>query len=87
MASAMARWLSSVLNSPKAIEVNIQVVRAFVFLRQYALSHKDLTDKLNALEGQFNQQFNDVYEAIHYLMDKDQQEIAQKERNRIGFLV
>jgi len=38
--------LSSVLNSPKAIEVNIQIIRAFVFIRQYALSHKDLTDKL-----------------------------------------
>jgi len=42
--------LSPVLNSDKAIEVNISIVRAFVFIRQYALSHKDLTDKLKKLE-------------------------------------
>ena len=36
--------LASILNSPKAIEVNISIVRAFVFIRQYALSHKDLTE-------------------------------------------
>lgn len=43
--------LASVLNSPKAIEVNIQIVIAFVFLRQYNLSHKDLSEKLEKLEG------------------------------------
>lgn len=42
--------LSSVLKSQKAIEVNIAIIRAFVFLRQYALSHGDLTDKLHELE-------------------------------------
>ena len=45
--------LASILNSQKAIEVNISIVRAFVFIRQYALSHKDLTNqrcKLNLLE-------------------------------------
>jgi len=36
--------LSSVLNSDKAIEMNIAIMRAFVFIRQYALTHKDLTD-------------------------------------------
>ena len=36
--------LASILNSPKAIEVNISIVRAFVFIRQYALSHKDLKE-------------------------------------------
>lgn len=39
--------LSSVLKSEKAIEVNIAIIRAFVFIRQYALTHKDLTKKLN----------------------------------------
>jgi len=42
--------LSSVLRSKKAIEVNIAIMRAFVFIRQYALTHKDLTDKLKELE-------------------------------------
>lgn len=79
--------LSSVLNSPKAIEVNIQIIRAFVFLRKYALSHKDLTAQLEKLEGKYNKQFKDVYEAINYLMQKDDQEINQKKRKKIGFKI
>lgn len=77
--------LASVLNSPIAIEVNIQIVRAFVFMRQYALTHKDLTEKLKELESNYNKQFKDVYEAINYLMQKDKQETESKERKRIGF--
>lgn len=77
--------LASVLNSSKAIEVNIAIVRAFVFLRQYALTHKDLTDKLKELESKYNKQFKDVYEAINYLLSKDKQETEQKERKQIGF--
>ena len=77
--------LSSVLRSQKAIQVNIAIMRAFVFIRQYALTHKDLTDKLKELETKYNKQFSDVYEAINYLLKKDKQEIEQKERKRIGF--
>ena len=77
--------LASVLNSPIAIEVNIQIVRAFVFMRQYALTHKDLTEKLKELESNYNKQFKDVCEAINYLMQKDKQETESKERKRIGF--
>ena len=46
--------LASVLHSETAIQVNIQIVRAFVFLRQYALNHEDLNDKLKSLESTFN---------------------------------
>ena len=60
-------------------------MRAFVFIRQYALPHKDLTAKLKQLEGKYNRQFKDVYEAISYLMQKDKQQIAQSERKRIGY--
>jgi len=77
--------LASVINSPKAIEINIQIVRAFVFLRQYALTHKDLTVKLKELESKYNKQFKDVYEAINYLLQKDKKEVEQKERKRIGY--
>ena len=77
--------LASVLNSPKAIEINIQIVRAFVFLRQYSLSHKDLAKKLKELEKKYDRQFKDVYEAINYLLQKDKQEIELRERKRIGF--
>jgi hypothetical protein len=77
--------LSGVLKSKKAIQVNIAIMRAFVFIRNYALSHKDLTQKLKELETKYNKQFEDVYEAINYLLQKDQQEKEQKERKRIGF--
>ncbi len=77
--------LSSILNSEKAINVNIAIMRAFVYTRQYALSHKDLTDKLPELEEKYNKQFKDVYEAINYLLNKDRHQIEQKERKRIGF--
>lgn len=77
--------LSSILRSKKAIQVNIAIMRAFVFIRQYALTHKDLTDKLKELETKYNKQFKDVYEAINYLLQKDKQETEQKERKRIGF--
>lgn len=79
--------LSSILKSKKAIETNISIMRAFVLMRQYALSHKDLTEKLKQLEEKYDRQFNDIHEAINYLLQKDKQEIAQRERKRIGFLM
>ena len=79
--------LSGVLKSTKAIEVNISIMRAFVFIRQYALTHKDLTEKLHELESKYNQKFSDVYEAINYLLDKDKKEIAQQKRRKIGFKI
>ena len=77
--------LSGILNSDKAIETNIAIMRAFVFVRQYALTHKDLTDKLLELENKYDKQFKDVYEAINYLLQKDNQETEQKQRKRIGY--
>lgn len=77
--------LSGILNSEKAIEVNIAIMRAFVFMRQYALTHKDLTEKLQELENKYDKQFNDVYDAINFLLQKDIQETGQKQRKRIGF--
>jgi hypothetical protein len=53
--------LASFLNSAKAIEVNIQIVRAFLLLRQYALTHDEHTKKLKELENKYNTQFKDVY--------------------------
>ena len=77
--------LSSVLKSTKAVEVNISIMRAFVFVRQYALSHKDLTDKLKKMERKYNRRFKDVYEALNYLLQKDKLETEQQKRRRIGF--
>jgi phage regulator Rha-like protein len=73
--------LSSVLNSQKAIQVNIAIMRTFVQIRQFAMNYKALADKLLV----HDQQFTDVYEVLDHLIDKDKIESAQKERKRIGF--
>jgi hypothetical protein len=77
--------LASVLRSKKAIQVNISIVRAFVFIRQYALSHKDLSDKLKELETRYNKQFKDIGEALNYLLQKDNQVEGFKKRKQMGF--
>jgi hypothetical protein len=77
--------LAGILKSKKAIQVNIAIMRAFVFLRQYALTHKDITEKLKQLEGKYNKQFKDVYEALNYLLKKDKQQKEQTERKKIGY--
>jgi len=77
--------LSSILRSKTAIDVNISIMRVFVLMRQYAMSHKDLTEKLTHLEEKYDQQFNNINGVINYLLQKDKQEIEHKERRRIGF--
>jgi len=80
--------LSGILTSDKAIDVNISIMRAFVFIRQYALTHKDLTARLQELEAKYDKhdtQFKDVYDAINFLLQKDIQETEQKQRKRIGY--
>jgi len=77
--------LSGILNSENAIYVNISIMRAFVFMRQYAMTHKDLTGKLQELENRCNKRFKDVYDAINFLLQKDNQKTEQKQRKRIGY--
>jgi len=77
--------LSTVLHSDKAIDVNISIIRAFVLMRRYALSHKDLTAKLIELENKYDTQFKDVYEALDYLLNKDKVQIQQAKRKKIGY--
>ena len=77
--------LSSVLKSEKAIEVNIAIIRAFVHIRQYALNHLELTNQLKQLEIKYDKQFDDVFEAINYLLKKDSQEKQLKERKSVGY--
>lgn len=60
--------LSSVLNSERAIEVNIEIMRAFVRLRQMMAAHKDLERRLDALEERYDSQFKVVFDAIRALM-------------------
>jgi hypothetical protein len=60
--------LSSVLRSPRAVRVNIEIMRAFVRLRQMLASHADLARKLEALEKRYDAQFKVVFDAIRELM-------------------
>ena len=77
--------LSSVLNSKKAIQVNIAVIRAFVVLRQHLADYKDLKENIATLEKQMNLNFKDINQALHYLLNKDEQQVSQHERKQIGF--
>lgn len=77
--------LSGVLKSDKAIQVNISIMRAFVVLREFALSNKDLSQKLKEIESKYDKQFKDVYEAINFLLQKDRVEKIQQKRKRIGY--
>ncbi len=77
--------LSSVLNSQKAVQINIQIIRAFVLLRQLTLSNAELSNQLKQLELKYDKQFDDIFEAINYLLKKDNQKKQQTERKQIGF--
>ena len=73
--------LSSVLNSKRAIQVNIEIMRAFVKLREMIVSHKDLSRKLNELEKKYDGQFQIVFEAIRQLIEVD-----ESPKRKIGFI-
>jgi hypothetical protein len=73
--------LSSVLNSEKAIAINIAIMRTFVSLRKFAMNYKELTDKVTDIE----KQFPDIYKILNYLMDKEKTTTPKIERNKIGF--
>jgi len=76
-----AVMLASVLNSPVAIEASVQVVRAFVKLRQLLASNADLARKLITLEKKYDSQFSMVFKAIRELMEPPK-EVKKK---KIGF--
>ena len=71
---------ASVLNSPRAIEVSVAVVRVFVRLRLMLVSHADLARKLAAMEKKYDSQFKVVFDAIRQLMIP-----PESKRRKIGF--
>jgi hypothetical protein len=77
--------LSSVLKSKIAIHVNISIMRAFVMMRQWALTHQELSARLDALEKQYGQKFKDIEQVLNFLIQKDQKTIQQGARKEIGF--
>ena len=74
--------LSSVLNSPRAVQVNIQIMRAFVKLRRMILTNVDLKRKVEEMESKYNKQFVIVFKVIKQLLEP-----SVKERKVIGFHV
>ena len=77
--------LSSILNSDKAIGVNIAIMRTFVLIREHYLNFKDLQEKLKQLEDKYNNNFKEIYEALNLLIRKKAIEDQQCKRERIGF--
>ena len=72
--------LSSVLNSERAIQVNIQIIRTFTRLREILATHKDLARRLNDLEKKYDGQFKIIFDALRALMAP-----PIKPKRKIGF--
>jgi len=77
--------LSSVLNSEKAINVNIAIIRTFVLIRQYALNYKELETRIKKLEKKYNNNFQQIFKALDLLLMEKQEQEDFKDRKRIGF--
>ena len=76
--------LSSVLRSERAVQVNIQIMRAFARLRELMLSHRDLAQKLDDVERKYQQHekhFAVVFDAIRQLLEPS----PESKKPRIGF--
>lgn len=73
--------LSSVLNSEKAIKINIAIMRTFVLLRNSILSLEEISKKVEDIENQLP----DIYKILNFLMDKNQQNTTTKNRPKIGY--
>jgi hypothetical protein len=80
--------LSTVLNSERAIKVNLQIIRMFSKLRRLTLTHKDILRKLEELERndiEHDRRIELIFEYLKQLEASKQQELEQKTRKRIGF--
>jgi hypothetical protein len=75
-----ALMLASVLNSQRAVEMSVFVVRAFVKLREMLSSHRDLARRLDDMEKKYDAQFRIVFDAIRELM-----KMPERPRRKIGF--
>ena len=91
--------LSGILRSKKAVQVNIAIMRAFVALRNYALSFENLEKQIAELEARFQREFADIHEALRWLaaenqartddiaglQETDEPDDDWEKRKRIGF--
>ena len=76
--------LSGVLHSPRAIKVNIEIMRAFVRMRRLLAENAELAKRLDELEGRFDKQFQIVFDALRQLIDGA---AADEQREPVGFKV
>lgn len=72
--------LSSILNSPRAIEMNIAIMRTFIALRKMALNYDEIMRKLKSMEGKYNKKFKELYTTLEYLLTPQ-----TEKRKMIGF--
>ena len=80
--------LASILKSGKAVQMNIAIVRAFIALRQYALSYKELADEIQDIRqtvGNHSEQLGKIYTAIEALLTEKETQKTWADRERIGF--
>ncbi|MFH0772384.1 MAG: ORF6N domain-containing protein [Candidatus Omnitrophota bacterium] len=73
--------LSSVLNSKRAVQVNIQIMRTFIKLRRIVESHKELLNKIEVMEKKYDHQFRVIFEAIKEIIAP----LPEKPKRQIGF--
>lgn len=72
--------LSSILNSDRAIEMNIAIVRTFIMLRKMSGNYQEIMTKLETMEKKYEGRFKDIYKALNHLLDE-----PEPTRNPIGF--
>jgi hypothetical protein len=77
--------LSSVLKSKKAIQMNSSIMRAFVLMRQFALTYQELAERLDELDKLHGQRFDDIEQVLTYLMQKDKQQTQQNTRKQVEY--
>jgi ORF6N domain len=77
--------LSCILNSKTAIEVNIRVVRVFVKMREYALTHKEILVQLGKLEKEVKGNSKDIENIFTVLKELIEKDAKPRPRNKIGF--
>ena len=77
--------LASVLRSEKAIQINIAIVEAFITLRTFSSNIDEIVKKIKMLQSKHDRQFEDIFKALNYLLEKDQKQIDQQNRKKIGY--
>lgn len=80
--------LSGVLNSDKAVQMNIAIIRAFIEMRRFGIIHTDWNEQLRRLKdkiGEHDAQLNQIYDALENLLDAKAAENNWQDRERIGF--